>query len=118
MDKILGLHRIDARIEGYIRDRNKQRGAIHPLDQRAGKLLKALFLQGEIGRGEARSIMGMDNQSNRQARRIVSQLIGEGLVHSSSHRAPLTIGFPAKVLRYYFPDIFDPTVLGEVPVEA
>lgn len=114
MDKILGLHRIDARIEGYIRDRDKRRGALDPLDQRAGKLLKALFLQGEIARGDAQSIMGMDNQSNRHARRIVSQLAGEGLVCSTSHRAPLTIGFPTKILRYYFPDIFDPPVLGEV----
>lgn len=113
MDKILGLHRIDARIEGYIKDRDKARGALHPLDQRSGKLLKALFLQGEIARGEARSILGMERQSDRQARRIVSQLLQEGLVCSTSHRAPLTIGFPAKVLRYYFPDIFDPSVMGE-----
>ena len=114
MDKILGLNRIDARIDGYIRDRDKTRGALHPLDQRSGKLLKALFLQGRISRGDAQSILGMDHQSERQARRIVSQLIGEGLVASQSHRAPLTIAFPAKVLRYYFPDIFDPSVLGEI----
>lgn len=112
MDKILGLHRIDARIEGYVRDRDKARGALHPMDQRAGKLLKALFLQGEIARGDARSVMGMDSQSERHARRIVSQLIQEGLVCSMSHRAPLTIGFPTRVLRYYFPDIFDPSVMG------
>jgi len=118
MEKILGLNRIDARIEGYIRDRDKARGALHPLDQRAGKLLKALFLQGAVQRGEARSIMGMDNQSERHARRLVSQLVQEGLVCSETHRAPLTIGFPAKVLRYYFPDLFDPSVLGEDPQAA
>ncbi len=117
MDKILGLNRIDARIEGYIKDRDKTRGAISPLDQRAGKLLKALFLQGEVPRGEARSIMGMGHQTDRHARRIVSQLVNEGLACSTSHRAPLTIGFPTKVLRYYFPDIFDPSVLGEMPKE-
>ncbi|MBR9979564.1 MAG: Fic family protein [Desulfatitalea sp.] len=118
MDKILGLHRIDARIEGYIKDRQQARGALHPLDQRAAKLLKTLFLQGEIPRGEARAVMGMDSQTDRNARRIVSQLISEGLVRSTSHRAPLTIGFPTKVLRYYFPDIFDPSVLGETPEET
>jgi Fic family protein len=118
MDKILALHRIDARIDGYIRDRDKARGALDPLDPRAGKLLKALFLQGEVPRGEARSIMGMDSQSDRHVRRIVSQLVEEGLACSASHRAPLTIGFPAKVLRYYFPDIFDPEVLGEESAEA
>jgi len=44
MDEILGLHRIDDRINGYIKDRNKERGAVNPIDQRAGKLLRALFL--------------------------------------------------------------------------
>jgi Fic family protein len=114
MDQILALHRIDARIDGFIKDREATRGALNPLDSRAGKLLKALFLQGAIPRGEARSIMGMENQSERQARRIVSQLVQEELVWSESHRAPLKIGFPAHVLRYYFPDLFDPSVLGEI----
>lgn len=113
MDNILALNRIDARIDGYIRDRDAERGARNPLDVRAGKLLKALFLQGAIPRGEAQSIMGMDHQSDRQARRIVSQLVKEGLVCSDTHRAPLKIGFPTHVLRFYFPDLFDPSVLGE-----
>jgi Fic family protein len=113
LDKILALNRIDARIDGYLRDRDKSRGAVSPLDPRAGRLLKALFLQGSVPRGKAQSIMGMDNQSDRHARRIVSQLVKEGLVVSKSHRAPLMIGFPAKVLRYYFPDLFGPDILGE-----
>ncbi|RJQ81464.1 MAG: Fic family protein [Desulfobacteraceae bacterium] len=113
MDKLLGLNRIDARIEGYIKDRDKARGAVQPLDPRSARLLKALFVQGQIPRGEAKSVLGMDGQSDRHARRIVSQMIQEELVRSESHRAPLSIGFPTKVLRSYFPDIFDPSVLGE-----
>lgn len=100
------------------KDRDKSRGALHPLDQRAGKLLKAVFMQGLVSRGDARFIMGMEAQSDRHARRIVSQLIQEGLICSTSHRAPLTIGFPTKVLRYYFPDIFDPSVLGEIEAQS
>jgi Fic family protein len=113
MDNILSLHRIDSRIESYIRDRDKRKGAAHPLDPRAGKLLKALFLQGEVPRRQVRSIMGMESQSARHARRLVSQLMNEGLVCAESHRAPLTIGFPIHVLRYYFPDLFDPSVMGD-----
>jgi Fic family protein len=113
MEKILALNRIDARIDGYIHDRDKNRGALSPLDHRAGRLLKALFFQGVVPRGKAQSIMGMDNQSARHARRIVSQLVQEGLVVSDSHRAPLKIAFPSTVLRYYFPDLFGPEVLGE-----
>jgi Fic/DOC family len=78
-----------------------------------GKLLKALFLQGAIPRSEVRSIMGMEKQTDRRARRIVSQLTAEGLVQSGSSRAPLRIGIPTQVLRYYFPDRFDPSVMGE-----
>ena len=113
MDQILSLKKIDARLNGYLRDRDKDRGAQNPLDPRAGKLLKALFLQGEVQRGEVRKIMGMEARSERQARRIVSQLTSEGLIQSDSHKAPLRIAFPTHVLRYYFPDLFDPSVLGE-----
>ena len=113
MDKILGLQRIDARIVAYIRDRDKSRGALHPLDPRSGRLLKALFLQGAIPRSEVRAVMGMEGQTPRHARRIVSQLMAEGLVRAASSRSPLQIGFPTQVLRYYFPDLFDPSVMGE-----
>lgn len=41
-------------------------------------------MQGEIQRGEARSVMGMEARSERQARMIVSQLVKEGLVQSKS----------------------------------
>ena len=109
LDQILALPRID----GYLRNRDKSRGAISPLDSRAGRLFKTLFLQGSVPRGMAQSIMGMDSQTDRHARRIVSQLVKEGLVVSESHRAPLMIGFPTQVLRYYFPDLFGPETLGE-----
>lgn len=116
MEQILSLHRIDGRIDGYIRDRDKKRGALHPLDPRSAKLLKALFLRGEVPRGETRAIMGMEDRTDRQARRLVSQLFKEGMVVSDSHRAPLRIGFPTQILRYYFPDLFDPSVFGETPI--
>ena len=118
MDKILGLQRIDARIDAYVQDRDKRRGALHPLDPRSGKLLKALFLQGTIPRSEVRVVMGMEKQTHRHTRRIVSQLTAEGLVQSASSRAPLQIGFPTHVLRYYFPDLFDPSVMGENEASA
>ena len=35
------------------------------------------------------------------------------LLQSQSHRAPLTIGLPIDVLPYYFPDIYDPSVIGK-----
>jgi Fic family protein len=113
MDQILDFKRVDARIDGYINERDKDRGAERPIDPRSGRLLKALFAQGQIPRGEAGAIMGMDTYSDRQIRRVVSQLIEEGLVESDSHRAPLRIGFPKEVLSHYFPALFDPSVMGD-----
>ena len=49
------------------------------------------------------------NMSERNARRIVSALIKDGLLRSQSHRAPL--GLPIGVLPYYFP--YDLSVIGE-----
>ncbi|MBU1172693.1 MAG: Fic family protein [Proteobacteria bacterium] len=114
MDKMLGLNMIDPRIDWYIQSRDKARGASDPIDPRAAKLLKALFFLGEIPRGKAQTYMGMEKQTDRNARRIVSQLLKEGLVTSDSHRAPLKIGFPTHVLKYYFPDLFDPNVVGTI----
>jgi hypothetical protein len=69
-----------------------------------------VFMRGAIPRGMAVEIL---NMSERSARRIVSALIEKGLLQSQSHRAPLTIGLPIDVLPYYFPDLYDPSLIGE-----
>ncbi len=73
-------------------------------------LLKAVFVRGAIARGKA---VGILNMSERTARRTVSALLSEGLLQSDNHRAPLTIGLLLPVLPYYFPDLYDPVVMGE-----
>jgi hypothetical protein len=62
-----------------------------------------------LPRGKAAEIL---NMSARSARRTISALIEEGLLQSQSHRAPLIIGLPIHVLPYYFPDLYDPSVIG------
>ncbi|MBW2163132.1 MAG: hypothetical protein JRF43_01415, partial [Deltaproteobacteria bacterium] len=81
-----------------------------PLRIEAAKILRAVFMRGAVSRGMAVEIL---NMSERSARRIVSALIENGLLQSQSHRAPLTIGLPIDVLPYYFPDLYDPSVIGE-----
>jgi hypothetical protein len=66
-------------------------------------------MRGQIARGRAGEIL---NMSQRNARRIVAALADEGLIVSQSHRAPLVIGLPLHVLPYYFPDLYDPSVIG------
>lgn len=108
MEGLLRLDQIEARIDWYVETRTKH--GKKPLRNEAARLLRAVFMRGAIPRGMAVEIL---NMSERNARRIVSALIEEGLLQSQTHRAPLTIGLPIGVLPYYFPDLYDPSVIGE-----
>ena len=108
MTDLLGLERIESRIDWYVETRSRDRE--NPLKPEAARLLRDLFMRGELPRGEASKIM---NMSERSARRIVSQILKEGLAESDSHRAPLRIGLPIRALPFYFPNLYDASVLGE-----
>lgn len=108
MEKLLRLEQIEARIDWYVESRRQQ--STQPIRSEAAKLLRAVFMRGAIARGKASEIL---NMSERSARRAVSALLNEGLLQSKSHRAPLTIGLPLSVLPFYFPDLYDPSVIGE-----
>ena len=108
MEDLLRLDQIETRIDWYVETRAKHDKK--PLRIEAAKLLRAIFMRGAMPRGMAVEIL---NMSERNARRIVSSLIKDGLLQSQSHRAPLTIGLPIGVLPYYFPDLYDPSVIGE-----
>ena len=108
MEDLLRLDQIESRIDWYVETRAKHDKK--PLRIEAAKVLRAVFMRGAIPRGMAVEIL---NMSERSARRIVSALIENGLLQSQSHRAPLTIGLPIGVLPYYFPDLYDPSVIGE-----
>jgi Fic family protein len=107
MEQLLRLDQIESRIDWYVESRRKQ----HPksIHTEAARLLRAVFMRGAVARGEASEIL---NMSARSARRIVSNLLEDGLLCSESHRAPLTIGLPVAVLPYYFPDLYEPSVFG------
>jgi len=108
MTDLLGLERIESRIDWYVETRSRDRE--NPLKPEAARLLRDLFMRGELPRWEASKIM---NMSERSARRIVSQILKEGLAESDSHRAPLRIGLPIRALPFYFPNLYDASVLGE-----
>lgn len=108
MEDLLRLDQIESRIDWYVETRAKHDKK--PLRIEAAKILRAVFMRGAIPRGMAVEIL---NMSERSARRIVSALIENGLLQSQSHRAPLTIGLPIDVLPYYFPDLYDPSVIAE-----
>ena len=73
------------------------------LPPKAGAVLDALLYRGVLPRGEVAEIVGT---GDRQARRIVSALIAEGVVHSETTRAPLLLAFPARLASRWMPGLF------------
>lgn len=73
------------------------------LPARSDVLLKAVLFQGQIGRGEAETILGA---SARTARRVTSALLDAGVLSSASPRAPLTLTFSARHAGRWLPGLF------------
>ena len=67
------------------------------------KILEAILYRGELPRNE---IPGIVNVSDRQARRVVASLVEQGVLVSTSTRAPLRLAFPAKLASKWMPGLF------------
>ncbi len=107
MTKQLRLEKIEPRIEWFCSRRKKK-------DKNESRLLRAVFMEGEVKRGKAPSIL---NTSERTSRRIVKDLIEEGLLTSDSPKSPLRVALSFKVMSHYFPSLYENTVLGEEYLE-
>jgi Fic family protein len=73
------------------------------LPPKSGSILEAVLYRGELPRGDADAVVGT---GERQARRIVSALIGKGVLTSESSRAPLRLAFPAALASRWMPGLF------------
>ncbi|MHB8743825.1 MAG: Fic family protein [Sulfuricaulis sp.] len=73
------------------------------LPPKSGAVLAALLYRGELPRGEAAAIVGT---GERQARRVVSALLEQGVLTSESMRAPLRLAFPATLASRWLPGLF------------
>jgi Fic family protein len=76
---------------------------LNKLPPKANDILEALLYRGELPRGDAAAIVGT---GERQARRVVSALIDQGVVTSESTRAPLRLAFPAALASRWMPGLF------------
>jgi Fic family protein len=76
---------------------------IGQLPPKSGYILEAILYRGELPRGEADAVV---RTAERQARRIVSQLLKRGVVESESSRAPLRLAFPASLAHRWMPGLF------------
>ena len=102
MASLLQLDGLLPRIEDYVDRRG--RGGLGPrLAPEARHLLGEALLRGSVARGEASRIMGLPGRS---ARRILSQLVSEGLLVSDTPKGAIRLAFPMRVVGFYFPQLF------------
>jgi Fic family protein len=73
------------------------------LPPKAGAVLEAVLYRGELPRGEVADILGL---TPRHARRIVSELLGRGVLIAAGPREPLRLAFPAGLASRWTPSLF------------
>ena len=73
------------------------------LPPQSGSILEAVLYRGELPRADASYVVGT---GERQARRVVSALLEQGILTSESTRAPLRLAFPAKLASRWMPGLF------------
>jgi Fic family protein len=108
MTQQLRLQTMTERIDRYAHRRSEVEKGFSP---EAGRLLRAVFVNGELTRAEAYELLS--NKGQKTAQRIIGRLTAEGLLESKNNRAPLTIGLPSHVLPSYFPNLYNIQTMGE-----
>jgi Fic family protein len=78
------------------------------LPPKSSAVLESVLFRGELPRSEIQSIL---DTGERNARRVTSTLIEQGILTSSSSRAPLRLNFPARLASRWMPGLFP-----EIPV--
>jgi Fic family protein len=76
---------------------------LNHLPPKSGAILEAVLYRGELPRGDAAAILGT---GERQARRVVSALLGQDVLTSESTRAHLRLAFPATLASRWMPGLF------------
>jgi Fic family protein len=99
MESLVQPDRLRARILIWVEEEIR----IKNLPEKSGAILEALLYRGELPRGEIPNIIGV---GDRQASRITSALLKEGILSSESSRAPLQLAFPAKLADRWMPNLF------------
>ena len=93
MGSLFELDTLARRLRNYV----EQSETLQP---QAGGLLEEALVRGEIERGEVARITGLPE---RTARRVLSDVIGAGLLGSDTPKGALSLRFPAAALEPLFP---------------
>ena len=99
MRSVLDIEGLQKRIAGYV----ELRAASRELAPEAAHILRDVTLRGEVPRGDIGRITG---KPERTARRILGQLLNEGLLVSDTPKGVVRIGLPSKAVSYYFPRLY------------
>jgi len=102
MQSLLDPGNLLRRIELYCRD-EAEAGR---LPKAAYPVLREVVLQGELSRARIPALL---NLQERAARNITSTLLANGLLISSSSRAPVHLGFPTEAVERWFPSLYPAT---------
>jgi len=73
------------------------------LPPKSGTVLEAILYRGELPRSEVATLL---NVSERHARRVTKALLDHEVLTSERIRAPLRLGFPAKLASRWMPGLF------------
>ncbi len=73
------------------------------LPQKSNIVLEALLYRGELPRGEIASLL---STGERNARRVTSVLLEQGVLFSATTRSPLLLNFPASLASRWMPGLF------------
>lgn len=102
MTRMLDLDEVKARIAALITIRSHQR---HTTDYRAEAILplQHVIALGPVTRGEFVQMTGL---GERTGRKVLAQLLADGLLQSDSPKGPVRIGFPLDALSVLFPNLY------------
>lgn len=98
MASLFELENLTRRLGAFV----AQRG----LKPEAARLLDETFVRGEVERGEASRITGLPERS---ARRVLNNLVREGMLASATPKGPVSLRFPAHSLEILFPRLYPHT---------
>ena len=96
MAELFDLDNLDRRLTRYV----ARSGSLRP---ETARLLRETLIRGQIERGEASRITGLPE---RTARRVLGNVIDEGLLASATPKGPVSLRFPVDALERLFPRLY------------
>jgi Fic family protein len=99
MSSLFEIDMLARRLRAYVESSGK-------LKPQAARLLEEALLRGAFDRGEISRIAGLPE---RTARRLLNEVIADGLLASDTPKGPVSLRFPIDALEILFPRLFPET---------